>query len=341
MKDPNKNLFNELERAYGRSGLGAISISGIPQFPELRKKLLPLSYKLAHLDEESKKRLEHPESMYNAGWSHGKEKMGDEPDYAKGSFYANPLFDKAADDEVIKKYPYFYPVNIWPKEIPEIEIYFKQLGSVMFNTVVLLCDKIDNLISSRVPSFQRGSLINEMRNTKKVKGRLLYYYPTDSNAEDGWIAAHNDSGIFTALNSDLFYDDLTGKEIENPDPYGGLWIIDRNGGQKKVNIPKDDMAVQIGECLQIISGGLLVATPHQVKPSKQEGKKIGRASFPVFVDTDIHYKLSAPPGVPRESVFDHTIDSRVPPLHLRWRENGVSFVDFLGEIGRASCRERV
>lgn len=50
--------------------------------------------------------------MYNVGWSHGKEKMGDKPDYAKGSFYANPKYDVAASDEEIKAAPFFYPKNV-------------------------------------------------------------------------------------------------------------------------------------------------------------------------------------------------------------------------------------
>ncbi|KNC69255.1 hypothetical protein SARC_18238, partial [Sphaeroforma arctica JP610] len=35
------------------------------------------------------KDLEHEESMYNAGWSLGKEKMGDVPDFAKGIWDTN------------------------------------------------------------------------------------------------------------------------------------------------------------------------------------------------------------------------------------------------------------
>jgi len=63
----------------------------------------------------------------NAGWSHGREKLGANPDYSKGSFYANPLFDDPPVDEEIKKSnPYAYPPNIWPKEsLPELEPAFK------------------------------------------------------------------------------------------------------------------------------------------------------------------------------------------------------------------------
>ena len=98
----------------------------------------------------------------------------------------------------------------------------------------------------------------------------------------------------------MFFDDDTGEIIENPDPMGGLWIVDRKGGNKKVNIPPDDMAVQCGECLrellsikllstlsiltffllEIISGGLLVATPHCVRASRApKGKRVGRGNL--------------------------------------------------------------
>jgi hypothetical protein len=46
--------------------------------------------------------------MWNAGWSLGREKLGDEPDFSKGSFYANPLFDTPGTQEEKEKYPINY-----------------------------------------------------------------------------------------------------------------------------------------------------------------------------------------------------------------------------------------
>ena len=44
---------------------------------------------------------------YRVGWSHGKEKMSEGKfDFAKGSFYANPLHDRPVDDEVSLFIPY-------------------------------------------------------------------------------------------------------------------------------------------------------------------------------------------------------------------------------------------
>lgn len=43
----------------------------------------------------------------------------------------------------------------------------------------------------------------------------------------------------------------------------------RDGEEIKVSIPSDCLGIQVGECLQIVSGGLLVATPHCVRGCKQ------------------------------------------------------------------------
>jgi len=275
--------------------------------------------------------------MYNVGWSHGKEKLGDVPDFAKGSYYCNPVFEEAGSKEERTKYPFFYPKNIWPsKDLPALEPAFKNLGKVMYEAVVLLAKQVDNLTSARIPTYPKDLLYNSMKNTKKIKGRLLYYFPSDKwVSEDSWIGWHNDSGFLTALTSDMYFNDQTGEVIENPDPKGGLYFVNRSGGSVRVHIPPDHLAVQCGECLQIITGGLLVATPHCVRASASPpGVKVGRGTFPVFIDTDAEFPLSAPSGVSREKVFDNTIVSKVPPLENRWLRDGVPFVEFLGDTFR-------
>jgi len=56
----------------------------------------------------------------------------------------------------------------------------------------------------------------------------------------------------------------------------------------KVDIAHDSLGIHVGECLQIISGGLLVATPHCVRGVYIDNINCGRANFPVFVDVDIN-----------------------------------------------------
>jgi hypothetical protein len=79
------------QKGFGPDGLGIVTVSGVPRFPELRGRLLPLAAALAGLPDAVKARLEDAGSNYNVGWSHGKEALeGGRPDLLKGSFYANP-----------------------------------------------------------------------------------------------------------------------------------------------------------------------------------------------------------------------------------------------------------
>lgn len=68
-------LGNEIEEAFGYNGLGLLLVKGIPNFPDLRKQLLPLGEKVAALSDEQKEKLIDAPSNYSVGWSHGKEKL--------------------------------------------------------------------------------------------------------------------------------------------------------------------------------------------------------------------------------------------------------------------------
>lgn len=274
--------------------------------------------------------------MWNVGWSHGKEKLGEDPDVAKGSFYSNPLYDVAdVPLETKQKYPFAYPDNIWPKtDIPELESAVKSQGKIMYDVIVLFSKHVDRYLSSILPTYSPNTLYDLLSKTKKIKSRLLYYFPCDSPKDDAWIGWHNDSGFLTGLMGAIFFDDTTGEIIPNPDPLGGLWVVDRGNEPVLVRIPGDEMGIQCGECLQILSGGRLLSTPHCVRPSHCPGKKVGRAAFPVFVDSDIEYGLFTPKGVKEEEVYDRMVESKVPPLRERWKGNGQIFADFLGDTFR-------
>ena len=91
---------NLIEQAFGSSSsssssLGIIAITNVPNLTQLRSKLLPLAYRLAtQLTPSQLDEITAPQSQYQVGWSHGREKLeGNKLDYSKGSYYANPLTD--------------------------------------------------------------------------------------------------------------------------------------------------------------------------------------------------------------------------------------------------------
>ena len=345
------DLSVHLERAFGSSGLGVVAIRGVPGFPDAKQKLLPKAHTLAHLDSDYlEKELSDAKSFYSAGWSHGKEKLGDEPDFAKASYYFNPLSDKPGTDEEREQYPASYPCNKWPNEIevPQLKDFkdsAKHLGSIMHEVVILLAKHIDTMAAAKVNGYTKDLLYNAMKETEKAKGRLLYYYPleekkgddTSAAKEDSWIGYHNDSGFLTSLAGDLYVDDTTGEPLppELVDPEAGLYVTDRSGESIHVTIPQDCLAIQIGECVQILTGGVVVATPHCVRAPRatwnpNSSTKVARISHPCFIDSKPTFPLRKPKGCTREDVTKAgSGEGKVPPLKDRWTEDGQTFGDFL------------
>ena len=337
--------------------LGLIVIRNIPDFVQTKESFLPLAHQLINLPQSYlNTKLTDESSMYNAGWSHGKEKLkNDAPDLSKGSFYFNPVTDTPGTEQDRKDYPVSYPVNKWPSksagddgnddgcEIPQFEFLAKKLGMMMKDVVTLLAYQIDEYVKCQCEAYE-GCMGKEVKETEKVKGRLLYYFPKDNNdngeerqeekEHDSWIGWHCDSGFLTALAGDVYIDHDTGEIIpkEEIDPDAGLYIQDRNGTVTQIRIPDDCMAIQIGECLQIVTGGMVVATPHCVKGadpnwtsphSKDCGaskkRRVARISFPCFVDTIPTFPLKVPPTKCVDDVLNSSVTgcAKVPPLENR------------------------
>ena len=191
LKDPSpensSSLSAQLEQAYGSSGsLGVLAIRNVPGFVSAKKKFLPMAHTLAHLPKDYlEQHLTDSASLYNVGWSHGKEKLGDKPDWAKGSFYFNPLTDTPGSDEDRAQYPASYPCNLWPRTcIPDFEANAKRLGTLMKNVVVHLAKHLDAFALQRNPDYPTNTLYNAMKTTEKAKGRLLYYFPLPPSSDE-------------------------------------------------------------------------------------------------------------------------------------------------------------
>lgn len=333
--DGSVDLSESIQNAYGDDGYGVIGIRNIPGFVQAKERVLGMAHQLNKLPKEALEKLEDPESLYNAGYSFGKEKMGDEPDFSKASFYFNPLSDKPGTPELREKFPVSYPINRWPnEEMPEFEPAAKLLGTIMNNVCGHLATHIDKFAASKVPNYV--PFADAMKATDKAKGRLLYYHPISPEVaakgkSDSWIATHNDSGYLTCLAGDMYVNNETGEKLKGcPDPTAGLYVVDRAGQSTKVDIPQDVMAIQLGEVVQIITGGAVKATPHFVKgASPQPGMDVGvaRISHPVFIDLKPTTVLKAPEGVSRDQVLAGECD-KVPPLGDRYSD-GMTFGEFL------------
>lgn len=305
-----KDLTDAIYDAYGPDGYGILLVSNVPDVLKYRNTVLPLSYKFANLPEEIKNKYVDVESNYSFGWSHGKESFNGKLDFAKGSYYANPTIDSPTDDQELKvKAPFFCRDNIWPTEdLPEFEKAFKNMSQLLVKVGTMVARQCDALAHKINPSYKKGQLYDTIVESKCHKARLLYYFPMPKKSEekkdspitaeeaDSWCGWHTDTDTLTGLLKAMYFDE-NGKCLDGifSDPEAGLYIKDRKGEMKKAAWKPDQIAFQIGECSQLVTGGHVRATPHCVRGS--EKAQVGRSQMACFMQPTWDVLLSPPEGV--------------------------------------------
>ena len=326
-----KTLFPLIEEAYCEDGIGLLVVNNLPGFPEKRKRLLPFAQKLAKLDQKVLKSLECPEKFFSVGWSHGKEKFMGKPDMLKGSYYCNPIndeFDMADSKGVVSHYS-----NVWPKpgELDGLEEAFKDLGGFINKVGIQLAKNLDKFIKHRWKQYQDGLMEKHLKESLRPTGRLLHYFPVDKEVDMTnmkWWGWHNDHGTLTGLCSAMYLDkdfnEVKPQDIE--DKVSGLFAMTRHHVEVQVKIPQNSLAFQIGETGQIISGGVLWATPHSVV-SKPSTSGISRNTFALFMEPNSNVVLNAPKGVDTKNVYKKYPTDQVPLIGERWKD-GYSFGEF-------------
>mmetsp|Transcript_29994 Transcript_29994/g.38718 ORF Transcript_29994/g.38718 Transcript_29994/m.38718 type:complete len:384 (+) Transcript_29994:97-1248(+) len=334
-----KDLRADVEKAYSLDGLGILAVLNVPTLKEKRRDLLPLARSFAELPDSVKSKYELPDTSYSFGWSHGKEKLQGKPDFAKGSYYANPQYDKPVENqELIDQFPAFIHPNVWPdEEMPELAPRFKALGELVVEVGGLVGKQVDEYVSAQCPTYENNKLFEVIQSSKCCKGRLLHYFEKEveesSNEDDlfsDWCGWHNDHGSLTGL-VPAMYIDKDGNDIPNPDPNAGLYIRSRDGSLIHAIMPANENAIafQIGETAQIHSGGLLQATPHAVRGANAPG--VTRETFAVFMEPNWNGDMKVPSGRSADQAQSQASASKlppgVPPLGSRWKD-GMDFGEF-------------
>ncbi|KAJ6000514.1 hypothetical protein N7481_000923 [Penicillium waksmanii] len=305
--------FDTLTEAFGPSSLGIMIVKDLPEkFIKLRAQVLSNSSYLAALPPAELETLESPESKYLVGWSCGKETLkSGQYDTHKGSYYINCAFYQDpnlnnAPADGFPDFPQYTAPNIWPDagKLPGFRSGVQELCSLIIDTAALVAGACDRFAESEIGGrVVRGSLT--------TKARLLHYFPSgegegadegadEAGNDDDWCATHVDHGCLTGLTSAMFLDeeasspslpssagDVLPELPSSPDPAAGLYIRSRTGQIVKVNIPKDCLAFQTGEALQMITKGKFRAVPHFVKGAKTGTGRIARNTLAVFTQPNL------------------------------------------------------
>ena len=199
----------------------------------------------------------------------------------------------AADDPIRTACPLYGP-NRWPVEVPEardvILGYWAELDGVFHLLLGALAEGL-GLDPAQLQEPFRDPLTN----------MTLLHYPPQAPEDAGFgIHPHKDTDALTII---------------APDPVGGLEVQTRNGGWITPDCPPGGFVVNIGDMLELWSGGRLVSTPHRVV--NKSGRE--RYSFPYFAVP--RHDVVVEPLLPPVAGFDR------PPVHCGhwsaeiWRTN--------------------
>lgn len=219
--------------------------------------------------------------------------------------------------------------NYWPQQpsCANVEKYFKKIGRYINQVGIQVARYCDLYLERNIGErFNLPSLKNLLKESRAAKGRLLHYFPNVTNCSpfqkdnDLWCAYHNDHGLLTGLVSASYYehDKLVPME-QCPDNKAGLYVLRRESDKAdKASFPPHCLAFQIGETAQILSGGLLRATPHAVMMAK-DVSSLSRVSFALFMSPNPDVSLTFPTFAEKDIQNLLQTHSCIPPLLQRYK----------------------
>ena len=176
-----------------------------------------------------------------------------------------------------------YGPNKWPN-IPAdvrtpIMAYWNVLTEVSERLIIALCSQM---------GVDQNILLSYM--SDPLTNMTLLNYPPMPPQSDSWgIHPHKDFNLLTLLAHD---------------PIGGLEVRNRNDEWLSAECPPNGMVLNVGDMLELWSGGRLISTPHRV--FNRSGKP--RQSFPYF--SKPRWDVMVKPLLEPIAGFDR------PPLHV-------------------------
>ncbi len=203
-------------------------------------------------------------------------------------------FQVDASDPICTAYDLYGP-NLWPDQPASLE---ESVGEYW-----QACDRVAHcLLSMLAPALDiKPEALLAMFRQPLTNMTLLHYPPREAGSSNFGIHPHKDTDVLTIL---------------APDPVGGL-LVRRRGKEDwlQVSAPPEALVVNIGDMLELWSGGRFVSTPHKVE--NDSGSQ--RYSFPYFsvprYDTVVKPLVRPLPGFDRQPVPVGKVSREV------WRTN--------------------
>ncbi len=221
--------------------------------------------------EAEKRPYGRPDLWFQRGWTPpNTEKAvvaGGQPDF-KECWFAAPI---PSDPEIASMYPQIYPENIWPPGGEGFD------ADDFRSRYVRMGEELQRAGEALLRGCALGLDLPEETFVDVVQGgphvtRLLHYLPLDAAqiaAGVLWGEEHTDFNLVTLLPGGRFYD-ARREGCARPDDRSGLYLRTRPSAEEPLGAlvrgvaPPGCIVAQVGQQLEILTGGAMLATPHVV-----------------------------------------------------------------------------
>ncbi len=181
-----------------------------------------------------------------------------------------PFRTESAKDNLVKDLKEFF--HVYPKtKLPD---FLQEKTKELYRQLVLMGETLLKWLDDQTPNHIKNkfseTLIDMVKNSDRNLLRVLHYPPIGDKIEKGAIraAAHEDINLITLL-------------VSGSQP--GLEAKDKENNWHKVPVDKGMITVNVGDMLQMASGGYFPSTSHRVVNPGKENQNVSRFSLPMFI----------------------------------------------------------
>lgn len=269
-----------LRHAFGFYGLVYIRNHGID--PEELEAFYDSFIEVTDRDEAEKQTWSMPDIWFQRGWTPpNTEKAivaGGQPDFKECFFIAPEPTDPIGK----LNYPQIYADNVWPNDAETFRTNYMSIGHQLHEVGLSLLRGCARALGLKPFRFEES-----VWQGPHVTRALRYLPLTEEQVETGvlWGEEHTDFNLLTLLPGGRFLDEDV-NYCPRPDDRSGLYLRTRptkehpRGQMVQGKTPPGCIVAQVGQQLEILTGGTFLATPHVIKAPGSTGySRVSMAHF--------------------------------------------------------------
>lgn len=263
---------------FGTYGLVYVKNHGVSDISRLYDRFV----EVCSLPRAAKERYNRGDLWYQRGWTPPETEKavvaGGQPDF-KECWFAAP---EDGDPESKSLYPEIFADNVWPDEVKDFEVDYLKAGRELHAAGLSLLEA-----AALALGLPRDALASVTQGGAHVFRMLRYLPLTEAQTKQNilWGEEHTDFNLLTLLPGGRFHAP-DGQLAKAPDDGSGLYLRTRptpehpEGIKVRGTAPAGCIVAQVGQMLEILTGGTFLATPHVITAPHTPGwSRLSAAHF--------------------------------------------------------------